>query len=156
MAYLFKKGYIFTLSMISITFRQYNFKFKEIDGKKYIFDEIRKKYVFLSPEEWVRQHIVHHLIKDLNYSKNRIALEKEFIVNHHKRRFDILVFTENMDIFMLIECKAPDVFINQKIAQQLFNYNVHYNAKYLLLTNGMNSFCLDKDKKWLEQLPLYI
>lgn len=141
--------------MISIAFRKYEFKVKELEAKKYIFDEIRKKYILLTPEEWVRQHIVHHLIYDLNYNKNRIALEKEFTVNHLKKRFDILVYDKNMEVFMIIECKAPEIKIDQKVLKQIFNYNIKFNAQYLVLTNGSHTFCLGKDKKWQECLPEY-
>ena len=114
--------------MISIAFRKYEFKVKELEGKKYIFDEIRKKYVLLTPEEWVRQNIVHHLIYDLNYNKSRIALEKEFVVNKLKKRFDILIFDQEMNVFMLIECKAPEIKIDEQTAKQIFNYNIKFNS----------------------------
>jgi len=141
--------------MISIAFRKYDFKVKELEGKKYIFDEIRKKYILLTPEEWVRQNIVHHLIYDLNYNKSRIALEKEFVVNKLKKRFDILIFDHDMNVFMLIECKAPEIKIDEQTAKQIFNYNIKFNAKYLFLTNGLHSFCLDENKLWLKNLPKY-
>lgn len=142
--------------MISIAFRKYEFKVKETDGKKYIFDEIRKKYILLTPEEWVRQNIVHHLVYDLNYNKSRISLEKEFEVNKLKKRFDILIFDKEMNVFMIIECKAPEIKITQHTAKQIFNYNIKFNAKYLLLTNGLHSFCLGNNKQWLENLPEYL
>lgn len=142
--------------MISIAFRKYEFKVKELEAKKYIFDEIRKKYILLTPEEWVRQHIVHHLVYDLNYNKNRIALEKEFTVNNLKKRFDILVYDKNMKVFMIVECKAPEIKIDQKVVKQIFNYNINFNAQYLVLTNGNHTFCLGNDKKWHENLPKYL
>ncbi len=111
--------------MIFIPFRKYKFKVKELAEKKYIFDEIRKKYILLTPEEWVRQNILHYLIYDLKYNKNRIAIEKEFVVNKLKKRFDILIYNKDMSIFMLIECKAPKIKIDNKTAKQIFNYNIN-------------------------------
>lgn len=141
--------------MIQIPYRKYNFKLKEKEAKTYIFDEIRKKYLLLTPEEWVRQNIVHYLVYDLAYNKNRIALEKEFEVNHLKKRFDILIYAQDMSIFMLIECKAPEVKIDEKTLKQIFNYNIKFDAPYLVLSNGLNTFCLGKDKKWQKELPLF-
>lgn len=139
--------------MISIPFRKYKFKVKEEEGKRYIFDEIRKKYILITPEEWVRQNIIHYLVYDLNYNKNRIAIEKEFVVNKLKKRFDILVYKEDMEVFMLIECKAPHIKINNKTAKQIFNYNIKFNASYLLLTNGNQTFCLNQQAEWLKEIP---
>ncbi len=147
--------------MIIIPFRKYKFKVNEVDGKKYIFDEIRKKYLILTPEEWVRQNILHYLIYDLKYNKNRIAVEKEFTVNKLKKRFDILIYKENsiaakdLEVFMLIECKAPKIPINDKTVKQIFNYNYKFKADYLVLSNGNDTFCLSKELKWLKELPLY-
>ena len=147
--------------MISIPFRKYKFKVKELEGKRYIFDEIRKKYLILTPEEWVRQNILHYLIYDLKYNKNRIAVEKEFTVNKLKKRFDILIYKDNsvtakyLEVFMLIECKAPKIPINDKTVKQIFNYNYKFKADYLVLSNGNDTFCLSKELKWLKGLPLY-
>ena len=116
--------------MISIPFRKYEFKVKEYEGKRYIFDEIRKKFIQITPEEWVRQNILHYLIYDLKYNKNRISVEKEFNVNGLKKRFDILIYDKNMNVFMLIECKAPIIKIDNKTAKQIFNYNSKFKAKY--------------------------
>ena len=141
--------------MISIPFRKYKFKVKELEGKRYIFDEIRKKYILITPEEWVRQNIIHYLVYDLNYNRNRISVEKEFKVNKLKKRFDILIYNENMEVFMLIECKAPTIRIDNKTAKQIFNYNIRFNAQYLVLTNGNETYCLGKNKTWLKMLPEY-
>ena len=141
--------------MISIDYRKYKFKVKEEEEKRYIFDEIRKKYILLTPEEWVRQNILHHFVYDLKYNKNRIAIEKEFVVNNLKKRFDILIYKENMDVFMLIECKAPNIKIDNKTAKQIFNYNIKFKADFLVLTNGNNTFCLNKELKWTSELPTY-
>lgn len=141
--------------MISITFQKYEFKVKELEGKRYIFDEIRKKYILITPEEWVRQNILHYLIYDLKYNKNRISIEKEFKVNNLRKRFDILIYDNSMNVFMLIECKASDIKIDNKTAKQIFNYNTKFKAKYLVLTNGLNTFCIDNKGDWLDKLPLY-
>ena len=149
--------------MISIPYRKYKFKVKELEGKRYIFDEIRKKYIVITPEEWVRQNILHYLIYDLNYNKNRIAVEKEFKVNKLKKRFDILIYkdfntsdSKKLEVFMLIECKAPQIKIDNKTAKQIFNYNIKFNAEYLVLSNGNETFCLNSEKKWINELPTHV
>lgn len=141
--------------MISIAFRKYNFKVKELKGKRYIFDEIRKKYILITPEEWVRQNILHYLIYDLKYNKNRISVEKEFKVNKLTKRFDILIYNNKMEVFMLIECKAPEIKIDNKTAKQIFNYNIKFKAKYLVLTNGTETHCLNDQSVWLNEFPEY-
>lgn len=129
--------------MLDITFRKYDFRFITQEGKQYIFDEIRKKNILLTPEEWVRQHILHHLVYDLNYPKSLIAVEKEFKVNHLKKRFDVLVYDRNMQAFLLIECKSPKISLNDATISQIANYNSKFKAHYLLVSNGNQNYCFD-------------
>lgn len=144
--------------MISIKFRKYDFRIVYKDEKPYIFDEIRKKNILLTPEEWVRQNILHHLIYDLNYPKGKIAVEKEFSANHLKKRFDILVYNQLMEPFMLIECKAPEVVLSEKTIMQAANYNSSFASQYIMITNGNLSFCFENQQGkivQLNQLPLF-
>jgi len=123
--------------MYPLNFPSYEFKIARIDEMLKIFDVVRKKYVHLSPEEWVRQHAVHYIIHDLGYPRSMIRTEAGLKFNRMTKRSDIVVYANTGDVFMLIECKAPTVKINQKVFDQLSTYNQFYHSKYLALTNGL-------------------
>jgi hypothetical protein len=114
---------------------------KSSAGKRWIYDVIRKKWLILQPEEMVRQLVICHLIESEGYSKNRISLEKGLKVNALSRRFDVLVYDMSMSPFLLIECKAPQVSINQDVFKQVAYYNTTLKVPYLLVTNGIDTFC---------------
>jgi hypothetical protein len=139
---------------------EFPFKFRQLNDKAQIFDPVRKKYVSLSPEEWVRQNFVAWLIQHKNYPAGLIGIEKEISVNKLKKRFDIIVYNKNHKPEILIECKAPDVAISQKVFDQVAVYNMAMNVKYLIVTNGMEHFCctIDTDKQqysFLSDIPDY-
>ncbi|RPD93012.1 type I restriction enzyme HsdR N-terminal domain-containing protein [Aureibaculum marinum] len=138
---------------------QLNVKSKE--NKQLIFDIIRKKYVVLTPEEWVRQHIIHYLISYKNYPKSIIAVEKQLTINSLKKRFDVLVFNTKGLPELIVECKAPKVKITQDTFDQIARYNLKLNAQYLMVTNGLNHYFCKMDTEnekyiFLEDLPNYI
>ena len=144
--------------MIPLHFPQYSFKFKNIENKTYIWDEIRKKYILLIPEEWVRQHAVRFLVEDKHYSPNWMAIEKQFTINEGHKRADIVVYNKKMHPYIIVECKAPNVAITQKTFDQIARYNLALQAKYLMLTNGLQHFyCKMNFEKetyvFLEELP---
>ena len=146
--------------MQELNFPTYSFRFKNSKNKVAIFDEIRKKFIILTPEEWVRQHTVQFLLQDKNYPKSYLNVEKLIKINELSKRYDIVVFQPNGSIFLLIECKAPEVNITQKTFDQIARYNLTLKAKYLMVTNGLNHyFCqMDFEKEqyvFLEQLPEY-
>lgn len=123
-------------------------------------DELRKKYVVLSPEEWVRQHIVQYLINFKDYPKGLISLEKGLRVNDLLKRTDVLVFDSNTEPLLLIECKAPEVKITQEVFDQASRYNSVYKVKYILITNGLEHFCAEIDHisssyKFLSDIPSF-
>lgn len=143
---------------MKITFRKYNFNIHEKNKVHYIFDEVRKKNVILTPEEWVRQNFIHYLVYDLNYPKSKIAIEKEFILNERKKRFDLLVFDENTHPFLLLECKSQKEDLNEKVLNQSLNYNLHFGVPFLVISNGDYTFAwqLENGKAFpLSQLPTY-
>jgi hypothetical protein len=107
---------------------------KEENGKKFVFDVLRKKFVLLSPEERVRQDLVHHLIS-LGYPKGRMTLERQ--VPGTNRRFDLLIYSDEGSPLLLAECKAPDIPLNQDILDQVSSYLLRIQAPYVLLTNGL-------------------
>jgi len=146
--------------MKKLNFPTYSFRFKNSENKVAIFDEIRKKFILLTPEEWVRQHTLHYLVQDNKYPKSYINVEKLIKINTLNKRYDIVVFQTNGSIFLLIECKAPEVAITQKTFDQIARYNLELKAKYLMVTNGLNHYFCQMDfenKKYifLSELPQY-
>jgi len=144
--------------MIPIVFPQYDFKIKQLEHTRYIFDLIRKKYVLLTPEEWVRQHILHYLIQEMAYPKGLISVEKEIKVNQLKKRYDIVVFDGLQQPWMLIECKSADVPISDKTLMQLMRYHQVLQCPFWMLTNGRQNYCAQVESgqvKWLPDLPVH-
>jgi hypothetical protein len=144
--------------MQKLNFNDYSFRFKNSENKVSIFDEIRKKFILLTPEEWVRVHVVRFLIEEMNYPKSYINVEKVVKINGMNKRYDIVVFNKDGSIFLLIECKAPEISIDQKTFDQIARYNMILNANYLMVTNGLNHyFCeMDFEKEhysFLRELP---
>ena len=132
---------------------------KEDLGVKYIRCIIRNKLLVLQAEEIVRQLFLLYLIHELNYSKNKIAVEKGLSIHGRKRRYDILVYDKKVEPHILVECKSMFVEINQGVMEQVGQYNLPLKAKYLVLTNGkQNIFCAlrseGKDYAYIEELPI--
>lgn len=131
---------------------------KTEDGKKYIWDEIRKKWYVLQPEEFVRQLVIKYLIDIQQFNKNKIQVEKGFIINELEKRFDILVYDDNFNPYLLVECKRPEIKIDQKVFDQISVYNIALKVPYLLVTNGPESYCCevnfeDKSYSFMNELP---
>jgi len=144
--------------MNKLNLPKYKFRLSKKEGKIYIFDDIRKKNIFLTPEEWVRQHFVKFLINEQGYSKSLIAIEKEIKVNNLKKRFDILVFNNKGEHELIVECKAPKIKISQNTFDQIARYNLELKAKYLIVTNGLDHYyCImdfeNKKYVFLENCP---
>jgi hypothetical protein len=138
----------------------YNYKLKSSENKTFIFDVIRKKYVTLTPEEWVRQHIVHYLIDEKGYPKSLINVEKQLVINNLKKRTDIVIFSKTGMPYIIVECKAPSVKITQKTFDQIARYNLKLAAKYLMLSNGLSHYFAELDTKnesfvFLKEIPKY-
>jgi len=142
--------------MIVIDYPEPSFRIKTENKTKYIFDIIRKQWVTLTPEEWVRQNFIQFLIHIKNYPAELIAVEKEIQLHDMKKRFDILVYSGNFTPWMMIECKSQDVRLDDKVLQQLLRYNISVPVPYLVITNG--DFCYGWQKtdgklKELDSLP---
>jgi len=131
--------------MHQLNFPTYQFRFKNSENKVLIFDIIRKKFVVLQPEEWVRQNCIHYLINDKKYPKSLINVEKELKVNGLKKRYDVVVFKPNGNIQLIIECKAPSIAITQTTFDQIARYNLALNADFLMVTNGLNHYYCQMD-----------
>jgi hypothetical protein len=135
-----------------------NFKVKTIENANYVFDIIRKKYVLLTPEEWVRQHLLHYLIHEKKYPTSLISIERGLTVNGLKKRFDLLAFDNTGKPSLLAECKAPEIKLTQKVFDQIANYNMKFKVKFLLVTNGLqHSMCEFEDDftsyKFIKEIP---
>lgn len=146
--------------MQQLNFPAYSFRFKNSENKVAIFDEIRKKFVILTPEEWVRQHVVRYLLEEKKYSKSYINVEKMITINGLTKRYDIVVFNPDGSIFVLIECKAPEVPITQITFDQIARYNMVLHANYLMVTNGLHHYFCQMDFEheqynFLRDLPEY-
>lgn len=147
--------------MQKLNFPKYSFRFKNSENKTYIFDVIRKKFLLLTPEEWVRQHVVNFLIEEKNYPKSLINVEKLVKVNGINKRYDVVVFRNDGSIFLLVECKASEVNITQQTFDQIAQYNLVLKAENLMVTNGLNHyFCrMDFENEkyiFLKELPEYL
>jgi hypothetical protein len=146
--------------LIKLNFPVYSFRFKNSENKVAIFDEIRKKFILLTPEEWVRQHTVQFLLQDKKFPKSYINVEKLIKINDLSKRYDVVVFQPNGEIFLLIECKAPEVPISQNTFDQIARYNLVLKAKYLMVTNGLNHYFCQMDFEnekylFLNELPAH-
>ena len=146
--------------MQKLNFPSYSFRFKNSENKVAIFDPIRKKFILLSPEEWVRQHVIQFLLEEKKYPKSHINVEKLLKINDLKKRYDVVVFNTDGTIKVLVECKAPDIKISQTTFDQIARYNLTLKAEFLMLTNGHNHyFCkmdFEKEKyQFLSQIPIF-
>lgn len=146
--------------MQQLNFPPYSFRFKNSENKVSIFDAIRKKFIILTPEEWVRQHVVRFLLEEKKYPKSLINVEKVFNVNGLRKRYDVVVFNPNGSIFVLIECKAPEIKTAQATFDQIARYNMTLKAQFLMVTNGLNHYFCQMDfenekYEFLEKLPDY-
>lgn len=126
--------------MIKIDYPSYQPKIKKEAGKEFIFDEVRKRWVMLTPEEWVRQNFLQYLIIVKKYPAALIAVEKEIALNDLKKRFDIVVYDTNTLPWMIIECKEMNVSLGKQVLDQVMRYNITMQVPYLVITNG--SYCM--------------
>ena len=149
-----------TLQLPKLNFPRSTFKLKDDQGKVYILDVSRKKYVMLTPEEWVRQNCLHYLRDDKKYPISLLAVEKGIRVNGKNLRYDIVAYNKNASPVLLVECKAPEVKIDQSTFDQIASYNLELKVPYLMVTNGLQHFCCvsDFEKKkynFLKEVPLF-
>lgn len=146
--------------MQKLNFPDYSFRFKSNENKSLIFDVIRKKFVVLTPEEWVRQHTVQFLISEKNYPLSHINVEKQLKLHNTIKRYDIVVFNSDGSIHLIVECKAPKIQINQSTFDQVARYNFVLDATYLMVTNGLEHYyCVidanNERYQFLKTIPAY-
>jgi hypothetical protein len=140
--------------MISLNFPEIKLELIRKDNNIYVFDIIRKKAILLTPEEWVRQHTIHYLISYLGYPKSLIKIEGGLRVNKLLKRTDILVYDNRASVWMIVECKSYNISINESAFYQLSTYNSTYNARYLVITNGLQHICVEVDYRQKKIIPL--
>ncbi len=144
--------------MVALNLPAFDYVLKKESGKVFILDIVRKKYLVLTPEEWVRQHFVHYLLSALHYPKSLIRVEGGLSFNKLQKRSDIVVFDRDGNPWMVVECKSPDQKLSQQTLRQASVYNHTLRARYLAITNGLISICCEID--WssgattiLDQMP---
>jgi len=141
--------------MIKIAFPTHQFKIKNEKGKDIIFDECRKQWVILTPEEWVRQNFLQYLIQAKKYPSSLIAIEKEIHLGELKKRCDIVVY-KNAKAWLIVECKEMNVELSEAVIKQILNYNISLQVSYLVITNGTSTFGLSLTQDnpiWMDALP---
>lgn len=146
--------------MEKLVFPPFEYKLGNQQGKVSIFDIIRKKHIILTPEEWVRQHLVHFFINQLNYPKSLISVEDGLKVNKMQKRSDIIIYNRLGKVFMVVECKSAKIKLGQNSMIQLSTYNQKYNAEYLALTNGLQIYVCrmdyeNKTSDYIDQFPVF-
>jgi len=130
--------------MIIINYPDPDFRIKKEEGKESIFDILRKKWIVLTPEEWVRQNFIKYLVGIKKYPSSLIATEKELKLGELKKRFDILVYDKNHMPWLMVECKSMEIKLDEAVLQQVLRYNISIPVKFLVITNGSNCFAWEK------------
>lgn len=141
--------------MYPLNFPEYRFRFKNSENKIGVFDVLRKKFVLLTPEEWVRQHVVHFLLREKGIPESLINVEKQLKIHQLTKRYDVIVYNSDGSIHLIVECKAASVPVTQKTFDQIARYNLALKATYLMVTNGLQHYyCqLDYEQEKYHFLP---
>lgn len=139
----------------------YSFNIKSRDGREWIFDVFRRRWYPLTPEEWVRQNFARYLCDSLGYPEGLLLLEQKITHNSLTRRCDIVVYNRSGQPMVLVECKAPDIVLNQKTFDQIARYNMVLGVSMLLVTNGLSHFCIQVDPNqttysFLKEIPSFL
>lgn len=133
------------MSALQLNFPEYRFKIQKQDDKRFIFDKVRRKYVRLTPEEWVRQHTIEFLNHERGFPLSLISVEHTLTLNALKKRCDIVLFDNTGKALMIVECKAPSVQITQKAIDQIARYNISLQVGCLFVTNGLKHYVYEID-----------
>lgn len=146
------------IKMLQLNFPRFEFKLRNLNNRQEIFDPIRHKYVTLTPEEWVRQHLISYLTDIKGYPVSVIGVEKQLLLNKLPKRFDLVIFKRNGSPLVLVECKAPGVEITEKTFDQAARYNMLLQAEYFLITNGLEHYTcridyVNKQYVFIEDIP---
>lgn len=144
--------------MQELNLPKYEFRIRSENGKQQIFDTIRKKFVALTPEEWVRQNFAQYLVQEKKYPASLIAVEMKVAYNRKPQRGDIIIYDKTAKPHTVVECKAPGVNITQEVFYQAARYNSQLMAKYIIVTNGLQHYCCQMDyqdgqHQFLQEVP---
>ena len=139
---------------------QYSFRIQEKAGKKLIFDGFRRRWVALTPEEWVRQNFARYLTEEKHFPASLVAIERSLRMNQRDFRTDIVLFSKSGNPLVVVECKAPEVKISQQVFDQIARYNLDLRVSYLIVTNGLTHYCCRFDQSelsynFLPEIPDY-
>ena len=143
--------------MVIIKYPEPAFRMKKEDNKEFIFDSLRKKWLVLTPEEWVRQNFVQYLVQVKGYQSSLIAIEKEIKLGELKKRFDILVYNANHQPWMMIECKAAEIKLDATVLEQILRYNISIPVEYMVITNGELTYAWRRSEnnfEFISEIPL--
>lgn len=146
--------------MIQLNFPPADLRIRQQNERMEVFDPLRKKFVVLTDEEWVRQNLINYLAVDKKVPMTMMASERGLLVNNMPKRFDLLIFSSNGMPVMIVECKAPHIPVNEEVFYQAARYNLTLQVKYLLITNGLEHHCLSVDyingeTRFLKEIPVY-
>lgn len=146
--------------MLNLNLPSFDAKVRKIDNKLSIFDSLRRKFVALTPEEWVRQHFVNFLITEKGYPQGLIANEIQINLNNQKKRCDSVIYNSTLKPLIIVEYKSPDVNITQEVFDQIARYNIVLKVDYLIVSNGINHYCCKIDYQnqtfqYLQEIPHY-
>jgi hypothetical protein len=146
--------------MQELNLPEYEFKIERNTNGNFIYDIARKKFVVLTPEEWVRQHWIHYLNKELHYPLSLMLIEASFKVNNLHKRADIVIYNTLKNPYLIVECKAPDIEINNDVFNQILNYYSNIKAEILIVSNGLKHVCFKfnfekKQTEYLKEIPAY-
>jgi len=131
--------------MMQLNLPPYQIRVREVNGRKQIFDVLRRKYIALTPEEWVRQHFIHFLINYKKYPATLLANEVELKVGQKRLRADTILYSKDLKPLMILEYKAPHITITQKTFDQISVYNMLLHVDYLIVSNGRQHYCCKMD-----------
>lgn len=140
--------------MIRIDYPSWPYRIKKVDDKELIFDELRRQWIRLTPEEWVRQNFLQYLVQTMRYPASLIAVERELKLGELKKRFDILVYNREHQPWLMVECKAMEVQLDESVLQQVLRYNIAVPVPFLVITNGHYCAGFEKQGQQLQLLDI--
>lgn len=146
------KIYFFHLHF-ALKYPPFAVRLKKQGERTFIFDTIRKKWLVLTPEEWVRQHVLNYLVSEKKFAASSISIEKELTLNAIKKRYDVVVYNKELKPYLIIECKAPYISLNEQVVEQALRYNLSVKADLLMITNGISDLVFN-NKQEIVELPL--
>ena len=139
--------------MILVEYPAFPFRMRKEDNKEFIFDELRKQWLRLTGEEWVRQNFLQYLLQVKKYPASLVAVEKEIRLGELKKRFDILVYNKDHQPWLMVECKGMDIALKEEVLQQALRYNIAVPVQYLIVTNGKYCAGFEKQNGQLVAIP---